>query len=164
MWHMSVRVIKVLPGIGAVVIKRLEVFSGDEFAPVHARLNGSESAQDPHLLHRAHHRTYIQPLQLGVDGVQPTDQVLQEQVKHLRETDELLTVHGERGYFHPVHLHHLTLVVINTAGAVAVRAAAARAGDERVDHAAGQSRGLGRAGVQRVGTEEAARAPGSGGR
>lgn len=155
-----------MPGIGAVVIKRLEVFSGDEFAPVHARLNGSESAQDPHLLHRAHHRTYIQPLQLGVDGVQPADQVLQEQVKHLRETDELLTVHGERGYFHPVHLHHLTLVVINAGGAVPVpvSAAAACAGDEGVDHAAGQSRGLGRAGVQRVWTEEAARAPGSGGR
>lgn len=154
-----------MPGIGAVVIERLEVFSGDEFAPVHARLNGPESAQDPHLLHRAHHRTYIQPLQLGVDGVQSADQVLQEQVEHLRETDELLTVHGERGHFHPVHLHHLTLVIMDTAWAVPVSAAAATgAGDERVDHAAGQSRGLGRAGVQRVGTEQAARAPGSGGR
>lgn len=157
---------QVLPGIGAVVIKRLEVFSGDEFAPVHARLNGPESAQDPHLLHRAHHRAYIQPLQLGVDGVQSADEVLQEQVEHLRETDELLTVHGERGHFHPVHLHHLTLVIMDSAGSVPVRAAAAAtgAGDERVDHAAGQSRGLGRAGVQRVGTEQAARAPGSGGR
>lgn len=158
-----------LPGIGAVVIKRLEVFSGDEFAPVHARLNGPKSAQDPHLLHRAHHRTYIQPLQLGVDGVQSADQVLQEQVEHLREADELLAVHGERGHLHPVHLHHLTLVIVDTAGPVPVSAAAAAAsaagaGDESVDHAAGQSRGLGRAGVQRVGTEQAARAPGSGGR
>lgn len=76
-----------LPCIGAVVVKGLEVLSGDQFAAVHSWLDGPESPQDPDLLHITHHRRDLQPLQLGVHGVQSPDQVLQKQIKSLRKAD-----------------------------------------------------------------------------
>lgn len=103
------------PCIGAVVEERLEVLPGDEFAPVHPGLDGSQPPQHPDLLHVAHHRTNVQPLQLGVDGVEPADQVLEEHVESLRQTDELRAFDRERGQLGTFHLHQLALVVLRRA-------------------------------------------------
>lgn len=103
---------KFSPGTGAVVIQDLEVFPRDEFAAIDSGLNGAESAQDAHLLHVAHHRRDLKPLQLGVDGMQPADQVLEKQVESLRKTDELGALHRERCNLCSSHLYHFALVVL----------------------------------------------------
>ena len=87
------------PRIGAVVVESLEVFSGDEFAAVDSRLDGAEPSEDANLLNIAHNRRDLQPLQLGVDRVQPAYQVLQKKVECLGKTDEFAAVHGERRHF-----------------------------------------------------------------
>ncbi|KAG7238822.1 hypothetical protein INR49_030366 [Caranx melampygus] len=60
--------------VGAPELWSLEVLSGDEFTAVHPGLDGAESSEDADLLHIAHHRRDLQPLQLGVDrdGVEYT--------------------------------------------------------------------------------------------
>ncbi|TNN70611.1 hypothetical protein EYF80_019195 [Liparis tanakae] len=58
-----------------VVVERLEVLPGDELAPVHPGLDGPEPPQHPDLLHVAHHRGDVQSFELGVDGVEPADQM-----------------------------------------------------------------------------------------
>lgn len=100
------------PRIGAVVVESLEVFSGDEFTAVHPGLDGAEPSEDADLLHIAHHRRDLQPLQLRVDRVQSADQVLQKQVESLRKADELAAVHGERSHFGTAQLDHLALIVL----------------------------------------------------
>lgn len=74
-----------LPGICAVVVQSLEVFTGDEFATIHPGLNSPETAKYTDLFHGADDGTYIQALQLGVHGVQPSDQMFQEEVENLRQ-------------------------------------------------------------------------------
>lgn len=100
------------PGIGAVVIESFEVLSGDEFAAIDSRLNGPESPQDADLLHIAHHRRDLQPLQLGVHRVQPPDQVLQKEVESLGEAYQLAAVYRERCNLGSPQLYHLALVVL----------------------------------------------------
>jgi len=147
------------PGVGAVVVQSFEVLPGDELAAVDAGLDGPQPAQDADLLHRAHHGRYIQALQLGVDRVQPPHQVLQEEVEDLRQADQLLPLHQERRHLHPVQVDHLTLVAAAPAAAAPRAGPAAAAGEETVDEAVGEARGLGGAGVQRVRPEQARRTP-----
>lgn len=104
------------PGTGAVLVQRLEVFPGDEFAAVDSGLDRAQPPQHAHLLHGAHHGADVQPLQFGVDGVQPPDQVLQEQVEDLGQTDQLLSVHVKTGHFDSVHLHELTFTAQTRVG------------------------------------------------
>lgn len=101
-----------LPGVGAVVVEGLEVLPGDELAAVDSGLDGSEPPQDADLFHVADHRRDLQALELGVDRVQPPDQVLEEQVESLREADELAAVHRERGHLGAPQLDHFALVVL----------------------------------------------------
>lgn len=136
------------PGAGAVLVQRLEVLPGDELAAVHAGLDGAESPQDAHLLHGAHHGRDVQPLQLGVDGVQPAHQVLQEEVEHLRQADQLLAVHAEAGHLHAVHLHQLALAAQTRAGRSLRQAGGARSQAgcaQRAQPAQGTQRGGGAA-------------------
>ena len=103
------------PGVGTVAVERLEVLPGDELAPVHPGLDGPEPPQHPDLLHVAHHRGNVQALELGVDGVEPADQVLEEHVERLGQADELRVLHRERGQLGTFHLHQFTLVVLRRA-------------------------------------------------
>lgn len=75
-------------------------------------MDRAEPSEDADLLHIAHHRRDLQPLQLRVDGVQSADQVLQKQIESLRKTDELAAVHGERRHFGTAQLDHLALVIL----------------------------------------------------
>ena len=157
------------PGAGAVLVQRLEVLPGDELAAVHAGLDGAEPPQDAHLLHGAHHRADVQPLQLGVHGVQPAHQVLQEEVEHLRQADELLAVHAEAGHLHAVHLHQLALAAksgvggglrqAGRAGGQAGRAERAEPG-ERSQSGAASGHQRGGAAVAQAGQESAEHAAG----
>ena len=151
------------PGVGAVPVQRLEVGPGDELATVDSGLDGSEPPQDAHLLHGAHHRADVQPLQLGIDGVQSAHQVLQEELEHLRQADQLHAVDRERSHFHAVNFHHLTLGVRRSGAASAARPvntgrdSAAPAAQERSGKAStGEPRGAGRfwSVVGRIGVEE----------
>lgn len=99
-------------GIGAVIVEGLEVLPGDEFAAVHSGLDGPQSPQDANLFHIAHHRRDLQPLQLGVDGVQAPHQVLQKQVESLGQADQLAALHREGSHFGPPQIHHFALIIL----------------------------------------------------
>lgn len=101
-----------LPCIGAVVIQDLEVFSRYKFAAIDSRLNRAQSTEDANLLHVAHHRRYLQTFEFRVHSVQSTDQVLEKEVKRLREADELVAVDSERRELCASDLDHFTLVVL----------------------------------------------------
>lgn len=145
------------PGIGAVPVQRLEVGPCDELAPVHPGLDGAESPQDAHLLHGAHHRADLQPLQLGVDGVQPAHQVLQEELEHLRQADQLHAVHRERRHLGAVNFHHPAVGLRGSASAArpvhadrdsnaAAEEGSGQAGDGEVRGAGGVGGAVGRLG------------------
>jgi len=61
--------IKLKPGVGAVFIEDVELSWWDELASVDSRLNGSEAAQNAHLLHVTDHRRDVETLEFGVDRV-----------------------------------------------------------------------------------------------
>lgn len=144
------------PGIGAVPVQRLEVGPCDELAPVHSGLDGTESTQDAHLLHGAHHRADVQPLQLGVDGVQSAHQVLQEELEHLRQADQLHAVHGERRHLRAVNFHHLAVGVRRSGApirgdrgsAAAAQEGSGQAADGEVRRTGGVGATVGRLGVE----------------
>jgi len=58
-----------LPGVSAVFVEYIELSWRDEFAAVDARLNGSESTQNAHLLHVTDDRRDIKSFQFRVDRV-----------------------------------------------------------------------------------------------
>ena len=66
------------PTSGAVLVQGVEVGVCDELAPVHPRLDGPQSSQHPDLLHVADDGVDVEPLALGVDGVEAAHQVLQK--------------------------------------------------------------------------------------
>lgn len=143
------------PGIGAIGEQSFEVFSGDEFAAVHPRLDGPQTAEDPDLLHSTHHGGYVQSLQLGVHRVQPSHQVLKEEIKDLWQANQFLAVHQERSHLHTVHVDHPALVGVGVAAASAGSpdpatpgAAAVVIGHETVDHIRVETRRFPRSRVQ----------------
>ena len=68
----------ILPLCGAVFVELVKVTVGQEFASVDPRLDGSQSSQHPDLLHVADDGVDVEPLALGVDGVEAAHQVLQK--------------------------------------------------------------------------------------
>lgn len=142
------------PGIGAIGEQSFEVFSGDEFAAVHPRLDGPQTAEYPDLLHSTYHGGYVQSLQLGVHRVQPSHQVLKEEIKDLWQANQFLTIHQERSHLHPMHVHHPALGVgVATASGGSTNsatpgAAAVVISHETVDHIRGETRRLPRSRVQ----------------
>ena len=104
-----------LPGIGAIVVEDVELARRDELAPIDARLDGAESSQNAHLFDVAHDRGDVKPLELRVDRVKTSDEVLEEQVERLRQADQLATVDVERGDASTTIVDQPTRVVLGVA-------------------------------------------------
>ena len=79
-------------------------------------MNGTETAQNAHLLDIADDRRDVESLQLGVDGVQAAHEVLEEQLERLRQADELAAVHAERGDASAAVVDQAARVVLRVAG------------------------------------------------
>jgi hypothetical protein len=77
---------KHVPGRGAVSVERVEVLAGEEFASVDAGLDCPQSPEDPDLLHVTDEGHDVEPLEFGVDRVQPADQVFEEELEGLWKT------------------------------------------------------------------------------
>lgn len=143
------------PGVGAIGEQSFKVFPGNEFAAVHPGLNGSQPAEDPDLLDSTHHRGYVQSLQLGVHCVQPSYQMLEKEIKDLRQADQFLAVHQERSHLHPMHVDHPALGVgVGVAAASAATTDSTTpgtAGHETVDPIGGETKRLSRSRIQGFG-------------
>lgn len=107
---------KGLPGIGAVFVENVELFRRYELAAVNSRLDGAQSTKDTHLFDIADDRNNIESLELRVDGVQTADEVLEEELEGLRQTDQLPTVDAEGRHLCPSVVDQLTSVVLWIAG------------------------------------------------
>ena len=99
-----------LPGGGAILVEKIKVRVCDEFTSVDPRLDGSKTSQDSHLLHVADHGHHLQPLALGVDGVEAAHQVLEEQLECLRQAEHCLAIDHKSCYFLSSVLDHLAVV------------------------------------------------------
>lgn len=106
-----------LPGRGAVPVQYVEVLAAEQFASIDARLDGSESTQNPNLFDIAHQRHYIEPLELRVDGVQATDEVLEKELERLRQAEHRVPCDDERGHLLPAIIDQFALVRRWIAGA-----------------------------------------------
>lgn len=98
------------PRRGAIFVKKIKIGVSYEFAPIDPRLNGSETPENTDLFHIAYHWHYLQSLALGVDGVQASHQVLQEQLERLRKTEHRLPVDHEGCDLLSSILHDLAVV------------------------------------------------------
>ena len=77
------------PRVGAVVIENIELPRWDELASIHTGLYlCTQTPQDSNLLHIADYRSDVETLELRVDGVESADEVLEEEVERLRQTDQ----------------------------------------------------------------------------
>uniref|UniRef100_A0A915KJJ7 Uncharacterized protein n=1 Tax=Romanomermis culicivorax TaxID=13658 RepID=A0A915KJJ7_ROMCU len=85
-------------GRSAVVVQDVEIATGDQFATVDTRLNGSDAAQGPHLFDVADERCYFQTFQFRIDGMQTADQMFEENLVRLRQTDHRFAVDDESGH------------------------------------------------------------------
>ena len=99
-----------LPWGGAILVEKIKVRVCDELTSVDPRLDGSQAPQDSDLLHVADHGHHLQPLALGVDGVEAAHQVLQEQLECLRQTEHSFAIDHKSGYFLSSVLDHLAVV------------------------------------------------------
>ena len=63
-----------------------------------------------HLLNIADHRAELKPLALGVDGVQPAHQVLQEQLEDLRQAQHRLVTDHEGCNLLPTIVYNLAVI------------------------------------------------------
>lgn len=99
-----------LPCCRAVSVERVEVLAREQLAPVHARLYGSHAAEYANLFDVAHEWHDVQPLELGVDGVQSADQVLEEKLECLRQAQHRVASDHERGHLLATVLDQLALV------------------------------------------------------
>ena len=107
--------VECLPGVGAVFVEDVELVGRYQLTPVDAWLDGPESTQDPHLFNVTDNRHDIEALQLRVDGVEAPNQVLQEQLEGLRQTDELPAVDDEGGHLDAAVFDQATGVVLGAA-------------------------------------------------
>ena len=88
-----------LPGGGTVFVEDVKVLAGEQLAPVDTRLNGTESSQNADLFDVADERNDVQTLQFGVDGVQASDQMFEEQFECLRQAQHRFAVDDEGSHF-----------------------------------------------------------------
>lgn len=82
----------ILPLCGAIFVEFVKITVRQQFTPVHPWLDGSQPSQYPDLLYVADEGVDVQPLALGVDGVEAAHQVLQEQLECLRQTEHSLAL------------------------------------------------------------------------
>lgn len=99
-----------LPGGGAVTVEDIKVLAGQELAAVHPGLDGAQPAQNANLLHIADQRDNVQPLQLRVDSVKSSHEVLQEELKGLRQTQHGVARDDEGRHLLPAVLDQFALV------------------------------------------------------
>ena len=109
-WH------KMQPWIGAIVVEDVELCRWDQLTAIDSGLDSSETTKYSHLFHVAHDRRDVKTLQLRVDCMQTADQVLQEQLERLRQTDQLTTVNVERGNARTTVVDQSTGVVLRVTG------------------------------------------------
>jgi hypothetical protein len=107
---MQKRKVRCLPGGGAVAVEDVEVLAAEQLAAVDAGLDGPEAPEDAHLLDVADERDDVQPLEFGVDGVEAADEVLEEQLERLRQTQHGLAGDDEGGHLLAAVVHQLALV------------------------------------------------------
>lgn len=74
---------KYIPGSSAVFVERIKVFARQQLASVDTRLYSAQTSQYTNLFHVTHQGNDIESLQLGVDGVQPANEVFEEQLERL---------------------------------------------------------------------------------
>ena len=113
---------RILPCSGAVPVEDVEVFARKEFAAVHARLDGAQTSEYPNLLYVTHQRHDVQPLQLCVDGVEPADQVFEEEFEGLGEAEHGVSGDDEGSNLLPPVVDQLTLVSCRVGGGYRGRA------------------------------------------
>lgn len=99
-----------VPGCSAVPVQHVEVLARQQLASVDPRLDGSETPQDPDLLHVANERHDVQTLQLRVNGMQPPHEMLQEQLERLRQAQHRLALDDESGDLLSAIVDQLALV------------------------------------------------------
>ena len=68
----------ILPLCGAILVEFVKITVRQKLTSVDPRLDGPQPSQHPDLLHVADERVDVQPLALGVDGVEAAHQVLQK--------------------------------------------------------------------------------------
>lgn len=100
-----------LPRSCAVIVENIELVRGQKLAAVDSWLDRSQTSQYPYLLNVTDYGGDFQALQLRVDGVKTSNQVLQKKVKRLGQTYELATVDAEAGDLSSTIIYHATLVV-----------------------------------------------------
>lgn len=122
----AVRAAPNVPCRGAVPVEHVEVLAGQQLAAVDAGLDGAQAAQDAHLLHVAHERHDVQALELGVHGVQPAHQVLEEQLEGLRQAQHRVALDDEGRHLLAAVVHQLALVGRGVGRGDGRRAAVAR--------------------------------------
>ncbi len=102
------KLMSTLPWCRAVLVEAIKVDVGEQLASVDPRLNCAEATKNSDLLNVANDRGDFQPLQLGIDGMESTDQMLEEQFEGLGQAE-----HGLAGDHEGCHL--LTPVFNNLA-------------------------------------------------
>ena len=71
-------IIIILPLSGAIFVELVKITVRQQLTPVDPRLDGPQASQHPDLLHVADDGVDVQPLALGVDGVEAAHQMLQK--------------------------------------------------------------------------------------
>lgn len=107
--HTSTRSTHV-PGSRAVAVQNIEILTGQQLTAIHSRLNGAQTAQDANLLDVAHQWHNIQPLQLRINRVQSSNQMLKEQLESLRKTQHCVARYYESGHLLATIVDQLALV------------------------------------------------------
>ena len=80
-------IIIILPLCGAIFVEFVKITVRQQLTSVDPRLDGPEASEHPDLLHVADDGVDVEPLALGVDGVEAAHQVLQEQLECLRQAE-----------------------------------------------------------------------------
>ena len=127
-----------LPWRGAVFVEGVEVDVGQQLAPVHPGLDGPEAAKDPDLLNVADDRHDLEPLELRVHGVQAADEVLEEELEGLRQTEHGLAGNHEGRHLLAAVVDNLALVGRRVVGGRDGRRAVAETSVHELVHAGGE--------------------------
>ena len=72
---------------GAILVEFVKITVRQQLTSVDPRLDGPKASEHPDLLHVADDGVDVEPLALGVDGVEAAHQVLQEQLECLRQAE-----------------------------------------------------------------------------
>ena len=77
-YNVKCMMIIILPLSGAIFVEFVKITVGQQLTPVDPGLDGPQTSEHPDLLHVADDGVDVEPLALGVDGVEASHQVLQK--------------------------------------------------------------------------------------